>query len=382
MPEIPFLDLKRAYERYGKEIEEAVLKVLRKGIYLNGPETRALEEELSAYLGVKHAIGVASGTEALYLILKALNLPEGSAILLPSFTFVATAEVVVRCGLKPVFVDIERSTGNLDLKALEKAYQECLQRGERISGVIVVSLFGNPPALYEISNFCQKHNLYLIEDICQALGAGIKPAQGLTVQKVGTFGIASATSFYPTKNLSCCGDGGMVFTDDDELALKIRAMKEHGQVSPYHYLYHGVNGRIDELQCAILRVKFRYFEEELLLRKELARIYEEGLRDLSPEVELLKVLEGAEPAFSLYSVRVKRREELMEYLKREGIQTRIYYHLPLHLQPVYKELGYKRGDLPETERLCEEILSLPFFPYLRKDEANYVVEKIRRFYGK
>jgi UDP-2-acetamido-2-deoxy-ribo-hexuluronate aminotransferase len=372
--EIPFLDLKRAYARYGEEIEKAVIKVLRKGVYLNGEETKALERELASYLGRRYAIGVSSGTEALYLILKALSLPKGSAILLPSFTFVATAEVVVRAGLRPIFVDVERESGNMSLPYLEKAYDEAKKKGYKVSGVIVVSIFGIPARLDEISEFCKIKGLYLIEDICQAFGSE------LSGRKVGTFGVASATSFYPTKNLSACGDAGMVFTDDEKLAKKIEAMKEHGQTKPYYYEYHGVNGRIDEIQCAILRTKFKYFEEEGKLRENIAKLYSENLKDLSPFVKLLHSPPNSRPLFSLFSVRVKKRDELMDFLKKSGIQTRVYYPQPLHLQPIYKRFGYKRGALPETEALCEEILSLPFYPYLREEEVWAVIEKIREFY--
>ncbi|MGC9141253.1 MAG: DegT/DnrJ/EryC1/StrS family aminotransferase [Caldimicrobium sp.] len=372
--EIPFLDLKRAYARYGEEIEKAVIKVLRKGVYLNGEETKALERELASYLGRRYAIGVSSGTEALYLILKALSLPKGSAILLPSFTFVATAEVVVRAGLRPIFVDVERESGNMSLPYLEKAYDEAKKKGYKVSGVIVVSIFGIPARLDEISEFCKNKGLYLIEDICQAFGSE------LSGRKVGTFGVASATSFYPTKNLSACGDAGMVFTDDEKLAKKIEAMKEHGQTKPYYYEYHGVNGRIDEIQCAILRTKFKYFEEEGKLRENIAKLYSENLKDLFPIVKLLHSPPNSRPLFSLFSVRVKKRDELMDFLKKSGIQTRVYYPQPLHLQPIYKRFGYKRGALPETEALCEEILSLPFYPYLREEEVWAVIEKIREFY--
>lgn len=372
---IPFLDLRRAYEKYGGEIEKVVIEVLRRGIYLNGPETYALEKELSSFLGRKFAIGVSSGTEALYLILKALDPPKDSAILLPSFTFVATAEVVARAGLRPIFVDVERESGNMNPISLEEIYNDALKKGVQVSGVIAVSIFGIPARLNEIASFCKERGLFLIEDICQAFGSELEG------KKVGNFGVASAVSFYPTKNLSCCGDGGMVFTDDEVLARKIRAMKEHGQTEPYFYEYHGVNGRIDEIQCAILRVKFKYFKEETLLREKIAKTYEEGLKDLSPEVEILEAPPNSKKVLSLFSARVKKRNELMEFLRKEGIQTRVYYPLPLHLQPLYREYGYKKGDLPETEGLCEEILSLPFFPYLREEEVFFVIERIKKFYG-
>lgn len=370
---IPLLDLRRAYQIYGSELEDAVLRVMRSGIYLNGPETTALESELSDFLGVRYAVGVSSGTEALYLILKALELPEGSLVLLPSFTFVATCEVVIRAGLRPFFVDIEPETGNISPKALRKTYLALKDQGKTISAVIAVSIFGIPARLQEIASFCQEQDLLLIEDICQAFGAE------LDGKKVGTFGIASATSFYPTKNLSAFGDGGMVFTDDEFLAKKIRILKEHGQTGSYYYEYHGVNGRIDEIQCAILRVKFRHFPEELKLRKKLASRYLGALSEI-PEIKLFNPPPGADPAYSIFSIRIKERDSLKDFLEKRGISTRIYYPLPLHLQPVYRDLNFREGDLPETEALCREVLSLPFHPYLTEQEQETIIENIRQFY--
>lgn len=370
---IPFFDIKRAYQVYGYLLEEAVVRVLRSAQYLNGPETEALEKELSQYLGVRYAVGVSSGTEALYLILKALGLPKGSYVLLPSFTFVATCEVVVRAGFIPHFVDIEAESGNISPQALEEAYSVLISQGRQVSAVIAVSIFGIPARLREISEFCAKRGLYLIEDICQAFGAELEG------KKVGTFGIASATSFYPTKTISCAGDGGMVFTHDEKLAQKIRILKEHGQTSSYYYEYHGVNGRIDEIQCAILRVKFQYFQREKALRANLASFYEEELRKI-PQVRLLVPTHGSNPNYSIFSIRAEKRDALRAFLERNGIHTRIYYPLPLHLQPVYRELKFREGDLPETEALCREILSLPFYPYLKLEEAKRVVEMIEAFY--
>ncbi len=370
---VPFLDLKRGYEIYGKEIEKAVVEVLRSGRYLNGEKTRLIEKTLAEFLGSRFAIGVSSGTEALYLILKALNLPSGSFVLLPSFTFVATAEVVVRAGLVPYFVDVEEDTYNLSPDALVETYENLCRQGKKISAVIAVSLFGIPARMNTISAFCKEKGLFLIEDICQAFGAEIDG------KKVGTFGIASATSFYPSKPLSTCGDGGMVFTDDERLAQKIRVLKEHGQTAPYYYEYSGINGRIDEIHAAILLVKFPYFKKELGLRKKLAALYFEALKEIK-EIKLPVISEGASPSYSLFTIRAEKRDNLKGYLKEKGIHTAIYYTLPLHLQPVYKRYGFKKGDLPVTEKLAGEVLSLPFFPYMEEEEALYVVQKIKEFY--
>lgn len=370
---IPLIDLKRGYHLYGRELEEAVLRVMRSGMYLNGPETSALERELADYLGVRYAVGVASGTEALHLILKALELPKNSYVLLPSFTFVATCEVVLRAGLRPYFVDIEPDTGNLSPSALRDSFEILKRQGKLVSAVIAVSIFGIPAELEEISSFCSQNNLILIEDFCQAFGAE------LAGKKVGSFGFASATSFYPTKNLSAFGDGGMVFTNDETLAKKIRILKEHGQTKSYYYEYHGINGRIDEIQCAILRVKFRYFPQELELRRTIAKKYFEHLAPIS-EIRLFKPPPHGNPAYSIFSIRVPNRDSLRDFLEKRGISTRIYYPLPLHLQPVYRDLSFSEGDLPQTEALCKEVLSLPFHPYLTEEEQETVIRAIYEFF--
>jgi len=374
--EVPFFDLKRAYERYSQDVEEAVLRVLRSTKYLNGPETRELEKELAAYIGVNHAVAVSSGTEALYLILKALDLPKKSIAFVPSFTFVATAEVVHRAGLIPFFVDVEEDYPNLSLGSLMEAYELCLKRGYKPTCVIAVSLYGYPARLPELLDFCQERRLILIEDACQAFGSELQK------RKVGSFGIAGAVSFYPSKNLSAAGDAGMVFTNDEELASRIRALKEHGQTKPYYYEYHGVNGRMDEVQAAILRVKFKYFEQELTLRERWAKLYEKNLSHLYPQVKIFKNLPNSKPALSLFTIRVARRDELQKYLANKHITTNVYYRIPLHHQPIFKDKLPLSLSLPNTERLSQEVLSLPFFPYLKEEEVLTVCKTIEEFYAK
>ena len=374
--DIKFIDLKRGYERYGAEIEKAVSEVLRSCAYLNGPKTQELERILAEYLGVNYGIGVSSGTEALYLILKALNFPKNSYIFVPSFTFIATSEVVIRAGLIPYFVDIDEKTYNISVESLKESYEKLNKEGKKSAGVIVVSLFGLPAELYEIKEFCEEKGLVLIEDICQSFGARIGN------KKVGTFGIASATSFYPTKPLSTCGDAGMVFTSSKELAQRIRYLKEHGQTKPYFYEYHGVNGRIDEIHSAILLVKYKYFEKEIELRNKLAKIYLEELKELEPQLKLPFVPQNYYCTWSLFTIRTQQREDLRKYLAEKGVGTGIYYAYPLHLQPVYKNLGFKKGDLPVTEKVAEEVLSLPLYPYLTEEEVRYVIKVIKEFYEK
>ena len=376
MKKVPFIDLKRNYKIYKKELEKKVLEVLKSGIYLNGPKTKELEEVLANYLGVTYAIGVSSGTEALFLILKALDLPQNTYILVPSFTFIATAEVVVRAGLIPYFVDVEEETYNISLESLKESYERLLKKRKKVSAVIAVSLFGLPAHLKEIKNFCKEKGIYFIEDICQAFGAKIGN------KKVGTFGIASATSFYPTKPFSTFGDAGMVFTSNKKIAKKVKFLKEHGQTKPYFYKYHGINGRIDEIHSAILLTKFKYFEKEIALRKAIVEKYIEGLKDLNPYLKLPYFPKNYFPSYSLFTIRAKNRNKLKKFLDRQGVGTGIYYSKPLHLQPIYKNLNFKNGDLPVTEKLAKEVLSLPLHPYLTQEEINYVISSIRDFYKK
>ncbi|MBO8143369.1 MAG: DegT/DnrJ/EryC1/StrS family aminotransferase [Thermodesulfobacterium sp.] len=374
MKKVPFIDLKRCYQVYKEELEKKVLEVLRSGIYLNGPQTKELENLLANYLGTSCAIGVSSGTEALYLILKALDLPQNTYVLVPSFTFVATAEVVMRAGLVPFFVDVEEDTYNISLESLKESYERLTKQRKKVSAVIAVSLFGLPAHLKEIQKFCKEKDIYLIEDICQAFGAKIAN------KKVGTFGIASATSFYPTKPLSTFGDAGMVFTSNKKIARTIRYLKEHGQIKPYFYKYHGVNGRIDEIHSAILLVKFKHFEKEIALRKTIVGKYIEGLKNLNPHLKLPYFPKDYFSSYSLFTIRAKNRNKLKKFLESRGIGTGIYYSKPLHLQPVYKNLNFRNVKLPITERLAKEVLSLPLHPYLTEEEINYVISSIRDFY--
>jgi len=376
MEKIPFIDLKRNYEVYKKEIEKEILEVFRSGIYLNGPQTQKLENLLANYLGISYAVGVSSGTEALFLILKALDLPKNTYVLVPSFTFVATAEVIVRVGLIPYFVDVEEDTYNISLESFKESYEKLKKKRKKVSAVIAVSLFGLPAHLKEIKKFCEEKGIYLIEDICQAFGAKIGN------KKVGTFGIASATSFYPTKPLSTFGDAGMVFTSHKNLAKKVRILKEHGQIKPYFYKYHGINGRIDEIHSAILLVKFKYFEKEIALRKAIVERYMGNLKDLVPYVKLPQFPKNYFSSYSLFTIRAKNRDKLKAFLESKGIMTGVYYRKPLHLQPVYKDLNFKNGDLPITERLAKEVLSLPLHPYLTEKEIDYVILSIKEFYKK
>ncbi|MBX6423643.1 DegT/DnrJ/EryC1/StrS aminotransferase family protein [Thermosulfurimonas sp. F29] len=365
-----FIDLARGYERYGGEIEEAVVRVLRSTRYILGPEVAALEEELARFVGVSRAVGVSSGTDALLLILKALELPPGSKVITPSFTFVATAEAIRRAGLVPHFVDIDPRTYNLSPEAVEEALRR--HPGE-ISAVIAVSLFGLPADFEALERLSREYGVVLVEDACQSFGAEFAG------RRSGSFGRAAATSFFPAKPLGGAGDGGMVFTGDEVLAERVRALRMHGQTRNYYYEYAGINGRLDEIQAAILRVRFRHFEEELRLRERVAGKYRRALADI-PGLVLPHVPPGYRSSWAQFTVRVPGRDELRARLSERGIPTMVYYPHPLHLQPIFRDLGFGEGSLPETEKAAREVLSLPMHPYLTDEEIALVAETIREFY--
>jgi UDP-2-acetamido-2-deoxy-ribo-hexuluronate aminotransferase len=369
-----FIDLKRQYQAYQEEIEAAALKVLRSINYILGEEVAALEAELARFVGVKQAIGVSSGTDALYVALKAFGVKPGEALITTPFTFVATAEVIRRVEARVIFADVNEETMNIDPAGVEKALDEAARRDLRVRGVIAVSLFGLPADLPALEALCQAHDLLLIEDACQSLGAAIGE------RRSGSFGHAGAVSFFPAKPLGACGDGGMIFTNDEDAARRMRAIRVHGQTRPYFHEYEGLNARLDTLQAAILLVKFRHFEEELAKRQEVARRYHELLGEV-PEIKFQKIPEGYLSCYAQFTIRVPRRDELARFLHERGIPTAVYYPRPLHLQPAFADLGYTEGDFPVAERLSREVLSLPMHPFLEPHEQEFIAEAIKSFYG-
>jgi len=379
---VPLLDLTRQYSTIKAEIDAAIRRVLESGRFILGPEVEAFEEEIAQYLGVKHAIGVASGTDALLLSLKALNIGPGDGVIVPSFTFFATAGVVANLGATPIFVDIDPKTFNIDPEKLrELVTRELVTRHlspvTTIKAVIPVHLYGQPADMDEIMVIAQEYELYVVEDAAQAIGAEYKG------QKVGTIGHLGCFSFFPTKNLGAYGDGGLVATNDDELAERVRMLRVHGSKPKYYHHLVGTNSRLDALQAAILRAKLPHLDEWTAARQRLASRYDELLGDI-PGVEVPYRAPERTHIFHQYTIRVHdgRRDELQQYLKEKGIDTQVYYPLPLHLQPCFRYLGYKEGDLPESERASQEVLSLPMFPELTEEEQDYVVDAIMRFFRK
>ncbi|OAG27702.1 DegT/DnrJ/EryC1/StrS family aminotransferase [Thermodesulfatator autotrophicus] len=368
-----FIDLKKQYGLYQEELEEAALKVLRSGRYILGPEVKELEEKLADFVGVKYALGVSSGTDALLLILKALELGPQDAIITTPFTFVATAEVIRRVGARVIFADIDPKTFLLSPETLAEALEKARKKGLRIRAVIAVSLFGLPAYLPELEAFCEKEGLFLIEDACQSLGAECKG------RKSGSFGIASATSFFPAKPLGAYGDAGMVFTNDETLYHKIEALRVHGQTERYLHQYQGLNARLDTLQAALLLVKLKYYSREIELRQKVAQRYRKYLEDLP--VEFQSIPEGCRSVYAQFTLRIPKRDDLVKFLAERDIPTAIHYPRPLHLQPAFKELGYHQGDFPQAEKLAQEVISLPMHPFLERGDQGKIAEAIGAFYG-
>ena len=363
---IPAFDLKRQYKNLSSELLPILEEVMAKGQFILGENVELLEKELADYCGTKYAVGVASGTDALLLSLEALGIGEGDEIITTPFTFFATSEVISLLKAKPVFVDIDSKTFNIDPDKIEDAITT------KTKAVIPVHLFGQMAEMDDIEYLAEKYDLYIIEDACQAIGAEYKG------RRAGSIGDTGCFSFFPTKNLGAFGDGGLITTNDEKLYEKIKLLRVHGSRKKYYHELIGHNSRLDEIQAAILRVKLKYLDNWIERRIEIAKIYSEGLKDL--DVIVPEVKPYLRHVYHQYVIRTKHRDELQEYLSNKGIGTAIYYPLPLHLQECYKDLGYREGDLPEAEKASKEVIALPMWPELTNEEVNYIVESIREFF--
>lgn len=372
---IPILDLRRQYQSIKSEIDQAIQRVVESGRFILGPEVESFEAEIAAYLGVPHAIGVASGTDALLLALKALGIGPGDAVIVPSFTFFATAGVVANVGATPIFADIDPLTFNISPASISAALKAGTPRRERVKAIIPVHLYGQMADMDEIMAIAHKFGLYVVEDAAQAIGAEYNG------KKAGTIGHIGCFSFFPTKNLGAYGDGGLVVTSDDELAERIRMLRVHGSKPKYYHHLVGTNSRLDALQAAILRAKLPHLAQWTRARQRIADRYDELLRGIK-SIRLPYRAPNRTHIFHQYTVRVLggKRDALRDHLAAQGIGTEVYYPLPLHLQPCFRHLGYREGDLPESERASREVLSLPMFPELTREEQDRVVEAIRDFF--
>lgn len=363
---IPQLDLSAQFAAIGAEIRKAVERVLSSQQFVLGREGAALEEEIAALCGVSHGVGVASGTDALILALRACGVQAGDEVLLPSFTFVATGSAVSALGAKPVFADIRPETYNLDASELERRVTP------RTRAIIAVHLYGLAADMDAIVAFAKSRKLPLIEDNAQAIGAIYKG------RRTGSFGDVACLSFYPTKNLGACGDAGMVVSNSAEISERIRTLRNHGQTGKYLSSEPGWNSRLDELQAAVLRVKLRHLAEWQRARRSNAAEYTRLLQQVPGVMPPLEP-EGFEHVYHQYTIRSERRDALQQHLAARKIGSAVYYPHPLHLQPLYTRLGHKPGDFPHAERAAQEVLSLPMYPELRKDQIARVVEAIADF---
>lgn len=359
---IPMVDLKTQYARLKPEMDAAVQEVLESCAFVLGPNVKAFEDEAAAYLGVKHAIGCASGTDALHLALRALGVGEGDEVVTSAFTFIATAEAIRYVGAKPVFVDIDPRTFNITPAAVAAAITA------KTKAVMPVHLFGQPVDMAGLSALCEKHGLLLVEDCAQSFGATVQGRQ------TGSIGIAAGFSFFPSKNLGCYGDGGLVATQSDEVAAKVKALRNHGSEVRYYHDVIGYNSRLDEIQAAILRVKLRHIEEFNAGRRRAAHLYSELMADLpveTPHEDGLGV-----HVYHQYTLLSDRRDALMAALQQAGIACAIYYPVPLHQQNVFKPdcVGV---SLPITESVAARCLSLPIYPELEEEDIRRIVAVIR-----
>jgi len=369
---VPQLDLDAQYQTIKDELEAAILDVVRRHSYILGPAVEKFENEIARYLGVKHAVGVSSGSDALLLSLMALKVGEGDEAITTPFTFFATAGCIARLKAKPVFADIRPDTYNIDVEAIKKAITK------RTRAIIPVDLYGQVADMEDIAALADKHGLAVIEDACQAIGARRNG------RMAGTFSILGCFSFYPSKNLGACGESGLVSTDDDDMMRIIRALRVHGMTASYHHEWVGLNARMHGIQGAVLSVKLKYLDRWAKGRREIAAKYERLIREagLNEFIALPAVLKGNEHIYHQYVVRARRRDELLAHMQKAGAGGAIYYPEPLHLQPCFKYLGYKKGDLPVTERACKEVLALPIYAELTDEQQRYVVDTIQDFYGK
>ncbi|BDZ69144.1 DegT/DnrJ/EryC1/StrS family aminotransferase [Methanobacterium ferruginis] len=364
---IPFLDLKRQYNLIKDEINDAVMDVLDSQKFILGEKVEEFEKNVARYCGAKNAIGVASGTDALLLSLKAHNI--SGKVLTSPFTFFATAGAIYNAGAIPQFIDIDPKTYNMSPDGLENV----IKKYENVSAIIPVHLFGQSTDMDPIIEIAEEHDLTIIEDAAQSLGAEYKE------KKIGSIN-TSCFSFFPSKNLGCLGDGGMITTNDDELAEKIRTLRVHGSKPKYYHHMIGYNSRLDAIQASVLNVKLKYLDKWTDARIKNAMNYNKYLKDLI-NLELPEMHVRGKHVYNQYTIKVKSdlRNNMKEFLGENGINTSIYYPLPLHLQPCFSFLRYTKGDFKNSETACNEVLSLPIFPELKKEEIKYVTDTIKNF---
>jgi dTDP-4-amino-4,6-dideoxygalactose transaminase len=373
---VPFIDIGAQRRRLGKSIDEAVSRVLAHCQFINGPEVAQLEAALADFSGAKHVVSCASGTDALLMVLMAKDVGRGDAVLCPSFTFCATGEAVALTGATPVFVDVDEATFNMETNSLKRGIATARRLGLKPKGVIPVDLFGQSADHDAIGAIAEAEGLFVLDDAAQAFGASYKG------RRLGTSGLATATSFFPAKPLGCFGDGGAIFTDDANLAETLRSVRVHGQGSDkYDNVRLGLTGRLDTMQAAILIEKLKIFEDEVAARNKVAACYADGLGDV---VAVPLVISGCTSVWAQYTIRLPQgsdRDGFAATLKAQGIPTAIYYPKSMHQQTAYRDFPIADGDLPVSERLSGDVISLPMHAYLDEPTQDRIIKAVRGAFG-
>lgn len=373
--QVPFLDLKVQYRQIENEVLPMIQDAMANGMFIGGPQVTGFEEEFAAFCDTRFCVGVNSGTDALRFALMALGIGQEDEVITVPNTFIATTEAISQVGARPVFVDIDPNTCNMDPEKFEEILRRRKAQGARCKGVVPVHLYGQSADMDSIMAFAEKHDLVVVEDACQAHGATYK---GKTV---GSMGAAGCFSFYPGKNLGAFGEGGALVTNDEAIANKVKMIRDHGQAKKYFHDMEGYNGRLDAIQAGVLRIKLKRLADWNELRRQNAAYYDELLSEI-PEVDVVKQAEGTKSVYHLYVILVDNRDELQKFLDDKDIATGLHYPLPLHLQKAYAHLGYKKGDFPVTENIADRLLSLPMFPELTREQIKYVVDSIKSFMAK
>ena len=372
MEKIKMADLHNQYLRIKAEVDIAIQEVLDTTTFIQGPQVQQFAESLAKYINSKSVIPCANGTDALQIAMMALDLKPGDEVILPVHTYVATAEVIALLGLVPVFIDVDESKFNIDVKQLESKITV------RTKAIVPVHLYGQCADMEPILMIAKQHNLFVIEDVAQALGAVYTFSDG-SKKRAGTMGTIGTTSFFPSKNLGCFGDGGAIFTEDTALAEKIKMMANHGQRIKYHHDVIGVNSRLDTIQAAILNVKLKYLDEYERKRNEVASYYDNALLRV-PQVKIPSRSKNSTHVFHQYTLRVEKRDELKNYLEGSGIPTMIYYPVPLHFQKAFQQPGFGEGSFPVTEQLSKTVISLPIHTEMKLEEQDFICTSIKDFY--
>jgi len=362
--QVQFIDFYPQYETVQSEIEKGLKEVFRKGDFILGEEAEQFENEFAAYCGVKYGIGVNSGTDALYLALGALDIGTGDEVILPTHTFIATALCISYTGAKPVFVDIEESTYNIDPKAIAKAITP------KTKAILPVHIYGQAANMAEINALAQKNGIKVVEDACQSHGACYQK------KRTGSLGDVACFSFYPTKSLGACGDAGIIVTNDPKVNEAARMLRDYGRTGRYSHKVKGFNSRLDTIQAVILSAKLKHLDEWNAMRNAKAQRYAQGLKGI-PGLVIPTIQPDRTHVFQTYAIRIKNRDRVIEELKKRGVTALIHYPIPLHLQEAYQDAGHSKGDFPVAERVADDILSLPMFPHMADGQVDYVCQSLR-----